>query len=182
LRNYNEDNRTDWGLDEYGPLTYIGSGVYGVAYGDHAGRAVKLTRDETEFINAAELKGRNADGIVDIYDAKDVGGGNYVIVMQKVEPLTLYDRRLYCSVRAGMRQYEDPEEGWYDYRRYNSEMVEGRDLKARAEYNEVLRKYEILMDKLDKIGMGGDAHHQNVGIDPVTGEYVRFDLGTRGGG
>jgi hypothetical protein len=33
------------------------------------------------------------------------------------------------------------------------------------------------MEKLEKSGIGQDAHSNNVGIDPDTGEYIRFDIG-----
>ena len=63
----------------------LGSGNSGVAYKMIFNQVLKITQDDSEFLNAHQLKNIHNEHIVDIYDATQLKDGKYAILQEYVE-------------------------------------------------------------------------------------------------
>jgi hypothetical protein len=166
--------RTNWGMEEYGELTYLGSGYYGIAYGANGGNVIKLTRDKTEHENALRIMGMGEDpsGVVKVFNSKDIGNGYFVLELEKVRPISNMEKEALHYISIMERSNVEYEEMWDMYRQHAKTPLDKKPF-----YN-FTDKYMDLMLNLFTIGMDSDIHRNNVGKSPSTGELVLLDIGS----
>lgn len=148
---------------QYHFVKHLGGGMWGIAFLTGDGKVVKITHDLNEFEVAKDLVGHGVLAIVDFYEAREIGEGLYLIVKDKVKPLTEYESSRFYDFYDRMDCDLDniPEE-WED----DMKLFEQFD-----EYVNTVQNYAFDSDVMRPDNMGWDQYGNLVCFDPRASSF-----------
>ena len=166
---------------------FLGSGQNGKAYVTASGKVLKLTQDDAEVALASRLrKKRLYKHIINVYDVRPIENlnGMYIILMDKVTPLTENEKLQWTHIRIKYLDRKNSDKQFTDWlddqpKMYSTGEFIPKILSQRAILLRDFAELRIVWDEAHAGNMGFNKHGNLVHFDAWQEEHYTKGYRTR---